>query len=358
MMRDEPLISVVMPVFNAERFLADAVNSILEQTESNFEFIIIDDGSTDGTKAVLEGFVDSRIKLISLERNHGLSFCLNLGLDHSRGSLLARMDADDVCVKNRFEEQVQFLTNNPDVAVVGSWAEKIDSNGGRIGFLRPPIAPELICWRHLFGGVMIHPSVMMRRHTLSKWRIRYGTMPIWARDDYRGFKLRGDSEDHLFFGLLMQKVKFANLSLCLLKYRIHGSSVSATRRSAQHANGSTILCISANEFGVRIPSQEVAGQIFRTSGRSVDKDTQESLSCLNQLYERFFLVLNYFPCRMVERDYRLRRAILAVNSESSFRSFKALLNLILVIPSDKEELRLSLELCIAVWLKFRKNLSR
>ena len=118
----EPVISVVLPVYNCADYVAEAVQSILDQTFSNFEFLIIDDGSTDATSNVLQGFRDPRIRSITQE-NHGLAFTLNRGLELSRGRYVARQDADDISLPDRLGKQVAFLEAHPACALVGTWAD-------------------------------------------------------------------------------------------------------------------------------------------------------------------------------------------------------------------------------------------
>jgi len=121
-MKDEPLISVVMPVYNTEKFVAEAIESILAQTFTDFEIIIIDDCSTDKSWQIIQDFSekDQRIVTIQNSENQGLARSLNKGLKIAKGQFIARMDADDISMPQRFEIQLDFLKNHPDVGVVGS----------------------------------------------------------------------------------------------------------------------------------------------------------------------------------------------------------------------------------------------
>ena len=137
-MPNPPLISVIMPVFNAARYLSKAVDSVLAQTLGDFEFIIIDDGSTDASETILRKYAeqDSRIRL-TRRPNTGYVVALNEGLAQACGEFIARMDADDVCLPKRFERQAQFLREHPDVVLVGGRVEIIDE-GGRL-IIRPEV---------------------------------------------------------------------------------------------------------------------------------------------------------------------------------------------------------------------------
>ncbi len=131
-----PRVSVLMSVYNGERFLRDSVESILGQTFTDFEFLILDDGSTDSTCEILEEYAnkDARIVLVRNDRNLGLTRSLNKGLRLVRGEYLARQDADDISLPKRLEMQVKFLDAHPEVGVVGSALEIIDENGNTIPY--------------------------------------------------------------------------------------------------------------------------------------------------------------------------------------------------------------------------------
>jgi glycosyltransferase involved in cell wall biosynthesis len=155
-----------MSVHNGERYLREAVDSILAQTYSDFEFIIIDDASTDGTAAILDGYDDARIVRVRNAENLGLTRSLNLGLEMARGEYVARMDADDVSEPTRLDEQVAYLGTHPDVAVLGSWCRLIDPGGQVVTESRYAEDRPVIEWRMCFGCAVTHPSVMMRRSSI------------------------------------------------------------------------------------------------------------------------------------------------------------------------------------------------
>ena len=128
-MSTNPLVSVLMSVYNGDRYLDEAIDSILSQTYENFEFIIINDGSTDHTKDILSSYSnqDNRIRVFH-QKNHGLTFSLNRGLELSRGKYVARMDADDISSPRRLEEQINYLRANPEVGVLGTQMEIINES--------------------------------------------------------------------------------------------------------------------------------------------------------------------------------------------------------------------------------------
>jgi glycosyltransferase involved in cell wall biosynthesis len=159
-----PQVSVVMPVYNGRRWLGEAVESILAQTLSDFEFVIVDDGSMDGSPRILEEYAqrDARVRVIS-RANTGIVGALNDGLAAARGELTARMDADDRCQPERFERQLQALESDPEVVAVGTCAVSVDPDGNELGDAPVPLRHEDIEAQHLRGiSCIYHPAVMMR----------------------------------------------------------------------------------------------------------------------------------------------------------------------------------------------------
>ena len=209
-----PLISVCLPVYNAERYVAEAVESILVQTLGDFEFLIIDDGSTDGSRRILEGYAarDPRIRLTS-RANRGLVATLNELIDQARGEFLARMDADDLALPERFRRQVDYLRAHPECSVVGSRAQLIDPDGDPLcdWFTHQPheVIDTLLRRGEPVGSVLCHSSVLMRRDA------------VLAVGKYRDFTI-GEELD--LFLRLAESSRLAILPEVLLKYRHHPQS--------------------------------------------------------------------------------------------------------------------------------------
>lgn len=165
-----PAISVAMSVFNGERFLALAIESVLAQDFGDFEFLILDDGSTDASADIVRRYAqaDSRIRPI-LRGNRGLVASLNEMIEAARAPIIARMDADDICRHDRFGKQIAFLAAHPDYGVVGSWSEDIGENGEnlvRSGADHPETHEDLIAAIEVGGQLICHPAAMYRREVV------------------------------------------------------------------------------------------------------------------------------------------------------------------------------------------------
>jgi glycosyltransferase involved in cell wall biosynthesis len=161
-----PKVSVVMAVYNGERYLDQAIESILGQSFENFELIIIDDGSTDGTADILEAYDDQRIVLLKNEENCGLTRSLNRGIKVARGDLIARQDADDYSLTERLELQVDFMAHNPSVGLVGCWSQMVDGCDQHVRTMRFLTKPEEVGAVILSAVPFLHGTFMFRRACL------------------------------------------------------------------------------------------------------------------------------------------------------------------------------------------------
>ncbi|HET6251733.1 MAG TPA: glycosyltransferase [Tepidisphaeraceae bacterium] len=217
-----PMVSVIMPLYNTERHLPAALDSVLGQTFTDFEIIAVDDGSKDGTLAILRDYEerDSRLRVVS-RPNTGIVGALNDGLALARGEFIARMDGDDLCLPERFARQIDHLRNNPQCVLVGSQVLLIDPDGAPIcPHTQTRFSHEEIDHDHLNRGwPVIHPSVMMRRQAVEKVG--------GYREEYKWL------EDHDLFLRLAEIGCLANLPEVLLKYRLHFQSVCHTRVDIQ-----------------------------------------------------------------------------------------------------------------------------
>ncbi|MEM4406818.1 MAG: glycosyltransferase [Candidatus Methanomethylicaceae archaeon] len=208
-----PKVSVIMSVHNGEVFLEQAIDSVLGQSFQEFEFVIVDDASTDRTWDICAecAVYDHRIILLRNSNNIGLTQSLNRAIEVSKGEYIARQDADDISVSSRLEKQVQFLGENPDVGVVGTWVAYVDEKGKITGYWRPPTSPEVIKWNLLFGTCVAHPSVIMRKQLILKER--YNPTYRYA-------------QDYDLWLRLSKKTKIANIPEILYMRRVHPRTIS------------------------------------------------------------------------------------------------------------------------------------
>ena len=203
-----------MSVYNAEKYLEEAIDSILTQTYTNFEFIIINDGSTDSSLEKIEKYMkkDERIVLISRE-NKGLPYSLNEGIDIAKGEYIARMDADDISLPTRFEEQIEFMENDLDIGISGTWAETFGENR-KNKILKYPKYHNELKTRLLFSVCFAHPTVMIRKNILDINNLEYNL-------NY------ANAQDYELWNNISQVTKMANIQKVLLKYRISSNSITS-----------------------------------------------------------------------------------------------------------------------------------
>jgi glycosyltransferase involved in cell wall biosynthesis len=207
------VISVVLPVYNGEKYLTEAISSILSQSFKDFELIIIDDGSTDKSISIIEKFQDDRIKFLKNEENKGLVFSLNRGIKESSGKYIARMDCDDIALPHRLKIQYEFMENNPEIGLCGTFVKRFGSILRR-GLLKVPVSNDEIKANSLFFCSFVHPAVMLRKEVLIKNNLKYS-------EDFKG------AEDYnLWIDMMGCGIKVANIPVPLLKYRVSKLSVS------------------------------------------------------------------------------------------------------------------------------------
>ncbi len=161
-------VSVLMSVYNGEKYLCEAIDSVLNQTFEDFEFIIVNDGSVDKTNEILNSYRDRRINLIDNKENAGLSKSLNTGLSRARGEYIARMDADDISLPERFKRQIDFLDKNPSIGLLGTSVEFIKMENVAKGIYRPPLHHDEIKAYLLINNCLWHPTIMARRDVMQK----------------------------------------------------------------------------------------------------------------------------------------------------------------------------------------------
>ena len=217
---DSVLVSIIMPVFNSAEFLEDAIDSILFQTHSKFELIVIYDESTDGSLEMIKGYCsrDSRVKFFEGKRQ-GISGALNIGIDQSKGKFIARMDSDDVCDRTRLEKQVHLLEHY-NLDVCGGHSLLIDKSGRTNGISISPLGHEACTLCLGFDVPFFHPTVMFKTSFVLEHNLRYGQSLYKAAEDY-----------DLWVRMHQAGALFGNVDAVVLKYRVLGNSLSRNNPS-------------------------------------------------------------------------------------------------------------------------------
>lgn len=205
-----PKISVIMPAYNAEKYIAEAIDSILNQTFADFELIILNDHSSDRTEEIILSYKDSRIVYVKNEQNLGVAGTLNRGLEIARGEYIARMDADDISMPERFARQAERLDEAPEIAVVGCAIELFDETG-TMEARRFSTDPKQMRVDLFFSSGLAHPSVMMRKSVIRE---------LGGYDrEFEGL------EDYELWCRVSEKYGVTTLSEQLFRYRVHGGQV-------------------------------------------------------------------------------------------------------------------------------------
>lgn len=213
-----PKVTVLMAVHNGEPFLAEAIESILGQSFEDFEFLVVEDASTDASQKLITSFADPRLRLISNREQLGLSRSLNKGLEQAAGQYVARMDHDDISLPQRLKMQVDFLDLHADIDVLGTWARTLGLSPQQTW--RYPTRDDEIRSEFIFNSSLVHGSVMLRKETFDHVKLRYD--PEVTR-----------AQDYELWIRAAPNVQFANLNTVLLRYRIHDGQVGRRQNTAQ-----------------------------------------------------------------------------------------------------------------------------
>lgn len=212
----QPFVSVVMPAFNAGKFIQSAIESILAQSYKYLELIIIDDASTDNTYAIARTFLsDARVKLLYNDQNQGIVYSRNKGIDVSRGKFIAILDSDDIALPKRIEQQVKYMQKHPEFACIGSFYHVIDSVGKRRTSIKVPTIPNDIVTFLLFNVSFCHSTLMLRADAAKFYQYKSGFDII---------------EDYELAYRISRDFSIGNLPEFTVLYRVHGSNISIEKK--------------------------------------------------------------------------------------------------------------------------------
>lgn len=293
-----PKISVILPIYNAEDFITDSINSILNQSFRDFELILIDDASSDRTPQLLTRISDPRIRRVRHDENRGLIASLNEGLQFARGSFIARMDHDDIALPDRFSQQLNFLELHQSIGVIGTGYRLIDS-AGLVGLTyRPPKTHEEINWAMSFLCPLAHPTVMVRREILIS-NGGYSESAAFA-------------EDYDLWERLSYKVKFANLPEPLMLLRKHGRNMTNVWLSE---NIAVATKIAARHIGYLL-SEEIDGEVaccIYTQGNAYPEQLKKACELIMRLTHNYCERYPSLRC-LIRRDAAIRIALIGLRT--------------------------------------------
>ncbi len=233
-----PLVTVLMPVYNAEKYVAQTIESILKQTYTDFEFLIIDDGSTDKSLEIIQSFHDSRIRVVRNEQNIKLIATLNKGIELASGKYICRADADDVNEYNRIEKQVEFMGQNPEYAACGSWVRIFYEDSNLAFVYKLTEKHDDIRIKTLYQNHFCHPASFIRKDFINQHNLRFDPMFI-------------HSEDYCFFVRLSEIGKLYNIQENLINIRKHSTNVSVLNADEQNRNSLLVIKFQLERMGIQ-----------------------------------------------------------------------------------------------------------
>ncbi|MBK9758768.1 MAG: glycosyltransferase [Flavobacteriales bacterium] len=303
----EPTITVLMPLYNGAAFLHEAIESVLGQTHTDFELLIISDGSTDGSDRIVRSFSDPRIHFIPNDRNRGLVAVLNDGIDHARGRYIARMDADDVMRSDRLAKQFEFLEAHVEIAVVATFVDLINTDGEITGAWdtdRAAVDEDEIQSMMPRTACIAHPTVMIRRSSLGSLR-------------YDPKQVEGEDWD-LWLRMRSRGLRIAKIPEALLRYRQHLNSFTGAARARRVQELRLIVMrhrFLLGEWGsLRFNRLHLA--VIKAQVRSLARHIR--FNVLPPLLRDTYRVLTYSPFRLLVEKQELRKALSVWNGRHLF----------------------------------------
>lgn len=230
----QPLVSVLMSVYNGEKYLKEAIDSVLMQTYANLELVLLDDCSTDSSLEIIHSYTDSRIRFFQNDENLGIVKTLNKMPKLAQGKFVAIIDCDDVMYPQKIERQIQYLLDNPNCGVCGTWTQKISAKGRHIGKIQLPVRSDDAKINLCFQSSFVHSSVMMRKEILLQemYDENFSTaqdFDLWTR--------------------LAERTDFYNAPQMLTGYRWHENNASKTQQSTQEAKREELIRRQLSKLG-------------------------------------------------------------------------------------------------------------
>lgn len=267
-----PKVTVLMSVYNTEEeFLREAIESILNQTFKDFEFLIINDGSTNNSEEVIKSYKDERIRYVLNEQNLRLIASLNKGLDLAQGEYIARFDSDDISLPTRLEEQVKFMDLHPEVGLLGTQYESFPKKRISDGLTDSKVIKEALL---VSSNQLGHPTVMIRTSVIREHNLKYDKDALHVED----YKLWLD---------ISEFTEIANLDKILLKYRRHGGSICSNNAVKQNLNVQKIMFnAQAKYFGIDSSEQLKIVENLQNNKKINTDDLKKILEFVNQVKQK------------------------------------------------------------------------
>jgi glycosyltransferase involved in cell wall biosynthesis len=283
-----PKVTVLMSVYNGAYYLRESIESILNQSFTDFEFIIIDDCSTDKSGDIIREYAkqDQRIVVIKNEENIGLTKSLNKGLKLAKGEYIARQDADDISEPERLAKQVAFLGTHPEVALVGTWYKEIDAQGRLFAEIQTLYDCTQIRWCLLFSCTFVHSSVLFRKSTIIEQIGLYNEEFTYA-------------QDYDFWCRIVRKFPTTNLQEYLMNLRVHSDSISSVKLSIQQDMAlQTQIANLENLLGWEQAQKLSNGLLLRTMTflwiGSLDELKEMDIKQCNKIIDEIFKIYHVF----------------------------------------------------------------
>jgi glycosyltransferase involved in cell wall biosynthesis len=308
-------VTVLMPVYNAELFLREAIDSILNQTFTDFEFVIINDGSTDASEEIIKSYNDPRIAYDKNESNLKLIATLNKGLAIAKGKYIARMDADDISMPTRLQLQFELMEKNGDIGLCGTWFDNF--KGTEItGSARYSPDHETICFKHLYQIHLSHGTCMFRSSVLKNHSLYFNSDFLHA-------------EDYELWSRISMFTKLANVQQVLYKVRQHENEVSHKYAHIQEANSYRVKTRLFNTMGIDITIGELdlLRDIAYQNYELTDKFSQQTKALLEKLlgardFEAFFS-RPFYETRLAELWFNANYHLTSYSGLAAYKNYLA-----------------------------------
>lgn len=236
--------SVIIPFYNAQEYLGEAIESILQQSFTDFELLLLNDGSTDNSFVISQKYTDSRIRLLNYSQNQGLVAIRNIALQEAKGEYIAWLDADDIALPNRLALEIAYLDKNPHVALLGSYAMYIDKQGNDIQLVSPKAEQKLLPIWLLFQNCFPQSAVMLRKKYFTEFNLQY-------RKDFP------PAEDYDLWVQIAKHATVCNLPQTLIKHRKHDDNTTKQQKEVHEANILKILAYQLTDLGIDYEEEDL-----------------------------------------------------------------------------------------------------